>query len=375
MVYFKEYGSARMLDKYTGMWAEDNESVPPEKQATEVMCFGVLPDAMSPYHLPRWINQIPSILGSRKAEELNLDFFNAGGLPPAMIMVQGGTLGDEVRKHLKQYMSGRGSSKHRAAIIEVPPSSGSLDSPGSVRITVERFGSERQSDSMFEKYDEKCEMRVRSSFRLPPLFVGKSNDYNYATAFASYTVAEAQVFQPERQEFDEKINTTLMREMFPGLIMRSLPVQVRDATVMMEGLGIVKEELSSESLVDAVNEITNMALVVPEPGESLRDQAQTRATTALESVAAARQGAEEVRKQKADTVQLIALADEWASVLAGEAEFNETLAEQVRSMKGRDKAVFDAMITARLMSGLENDPEGAVELMSAASDICCGRTD
>jgi hypothetical protein len=33
---------------------------------------------------------------------------------------------------------------------------------------------------MFEGYDAKCEVRVRRSFRLPPIFVGEASDYSFA---------------------------------------------------------------------------------------------------------------------------------------------------------------------------------------------------
>src|SRR5690606_20257571 len=105
---------------------------------------------------------------------------------------------------------------HQIPVIETISTGGSLENASQVRVTVERFGAERQSDSMFEKYDERCEKRVRRAWRLPPLFVGASDDYNYASAFASYMHAEAQIFAPERAEFDEIINRTIMRELDPS---------------------------------------------------------------------------------------------------------------------------------------------------------------
>ena len=107
--------------------------------------------------------------------------------------------------------SGEAKKNNRVQVLEVEPAGGGLNQPTpQARVTVERFGADRQQDSMFEKYDERCEERVRRSFRMPPIFVGQSKDYNFATAFASYTVAEAQVFKPERDEFDEMISMKLL---------------------------------------------------------------------------------------------------------------------------------------------------------------------
>ena len=181
LMYFRDFGATRDLHKKTAVWAPKGQRLPASMRATEIMHFTVLPDAHTPYGIPRWVNQTPSVLGSRKAEEFNLEFFEAGGVPPVMVFLQGGTLQAETRKALEQKLSGEAKKKNRVQIFEVEPAGGSLNQPvPTARVTVERFGAERQSDSMFEKYDERCEERVRRAFRLPPIFVGQSKDYNFA---------------------------------------------------------------------------------------------------------------------------------------------------------------------------------------------------
>jgi hypothetical protein len=60
----------------------------------------------------------------------------------------------------------------------------------------------QQDDALFQNYEEAGEQKIRSSFRLPPLFVGRSQDITFASAQTSYEVAEGQVFGPERRQFD-----------------------------------------------------------------------------------------------------------------------------------------------------------------------------
>lgn len=378
VIYFKEYGASRELDRLTGEWSEEKLDV--KDRATEVLYFSVYEDAKTPYGVPRWINQIPSVLGSRKAEELNLDFFNSGGLPPALIIIQGGELTPEVRKQLQQYMSGRGSSYHRAGIIEVAASGGSLDSPGNVRVTVERFGSERIQDSMFENYDERCEQRVRAAFRLPPIFVGKSQDYSFATAFASYTVTEAQVFQPERDEFDEIINNTIMRELDPEgeFIFRSLPLTVDDVATKLEALGLVSEDLTRETRVAAVNEIVGMTLVPddaepePEPDPVVTVVAPAGAPAAgVENPPNASQPATPPAR-KMDTFTMMDLVGQWCraqmtdEISEGEIELMRRTIEQMNYV---ERQRFDGYCTMKMMSAMDHDMIGAVELVGAASSI------
>lgn len=263
--YFKEFGCPIDLDKYTGAWAKKGERLNAQRRATEIIHFTDLPDATSPYGVPRWISQLPSVLGSRKAEEFNMEFFDNGGVPPVLIILQGGVLASESRRAFETNTGGPAQQKQRVRIIEMEPSGGSIDNPGTAKVTVERFGAERQNDSMFEKYDERCEIRVRRGFRLPPIFVGQASDYSFATAFASYTVAEAQVFRPEREEFDEIMSVKVLPAMgYPGYRMASRPMQIMDATMKLNGITLASNTgyVSPKEVVDAVNETVGTSLQV-----------------------------------------------------------------------------------------------------------------
>jgi capsid portal protein len=266
VVWFKEFGASRDLNKKTGEWAKPGQRLPAEDRATEILHFTKLPDAHTPYGVPTWINQMPSVLGSRKAEELNLEFFDNGGVPPVLILLQGGVLAGQSRQALNQAVAfGPASRKNRVQVVEMEPVSGTLDNPGNSKITVERFGSDRQQDSMFENYDLRCEVRVRRSFRLPPIFVGQANDYSFATAFASYTVAEAQVFKPERDEFDEVISVKLIPALgFPGYRIKSRPMQIEDATLKLQGIevAILTQQVDAETIVSEINATVGTTLKI-----------------------------------------------------------------------------------------------------------------
>ena len=64
-------------------------------------------------------------------------------------------------------------------------------------------------------YEKASRDKIRSSFRLPPLFVGLSEDMTFATAKTAYQVAETQVFQPEREKFDNTINHAVLSTYAP----------------------------------------------------------------------------------------------------------------------------------------------------------------
>lgn len=265
--YFREYGSTRQVDRKTGYWESETNPVAADRRGGELMVFGVIPDSTSPYFLPRWINQMPSVVGSRKAEENNLDLLDAGGLPPAMIFVQGGTLGKQTADELRAYVSGKSKNRNRAVVCEVMSNSGSFDGAQTPpQVKVERFGSEKVNDSMFREYDKNTLEHVRTGFRLPPLFLGLAQDYNFATAYTAYMVAEAQVFQPERQKFDEYINATLMRELGAKTCkFRSLPMTLKNVEVQLQAMQLVAQTVDQAGMVDEVNKIAGTSLEFTQP--------------------------------------------------------------------------------------------------------------
>jgi len=266
-IFFKEFGASREIDRNTGEWVDGKNQGAKVTKAdkeqtlgTEIIHLKVNPDANSAYGLPRWINQVPSVLGSRKAEEFNLEFFDSGGVPPAAIFIQGGAVADDVTQQLKAYFNGDASSKHRVAIVEVQSASGSLANPGSVKVTTERFG-ESKNDAMFQDYDKNCEEHIRVGFRLHPLFLGRAQDYNFATAMTGYMVTEAQVFAPERVEFDEIINNKIVRAMgITKWTMKSKPLTIKNVEVQLSAMELVKTMIDPEDLIGSVNDMVSLDL-------------------------------------------------------------------------------------------------------------------
>lgn len=404
LVFFKAFGSSRDLNKDTGEWTVTGERLPAAKRATEIIHFTAIKDVDTPYGVPRWINQTPSVLGSRKAEELNLDFFEYGGIPALLLMIQGGSMAEESKQELIRLMNKGPKAALRAAILEIQSTSGSLDNTAAAKVIVERFGSEQKNDSMYENYDEKCEKRVRSSFRLPPMFLGKAEDYSYATAYASYTVAETQVFAPEREEFDEVINNTIMKEMEgEGMVFRSLPLAVNDATMQLKGIELGQEKVSGEDLIAAINEVVNLNLkfdVEADAAAKVKEkedrelEAELRRANAGQnppptqgdgkpandpdggqsqpSAQPAPGGKGSVAVVKIDSMELLELANDWAELLTSENPNSELLKAtkmRVETLEKADRETLDRMLAVKMYSHPSRDWEGAADICGCALEI------
>lgn len=402
-VFFREFMSSRDLDRDTGKWAATGVKLPIDKRASEILHFTVSKEPKTPYGSPRWINQLPSILGSRKAEEFNLEFFDSGGLPPVLVVVQGGYLGTDVKESLQAHLGGKGS-KHRAAIVEAISSSGSLDSSGSVKVTVERFGAERMQDAMFQQYDKNAEDHVRVAFRLPPLFTGRAQDYNFATALTGYMIAEAQVFAPERTEFDERMWWLVKALGVKNYIFKSKPLTLSNMDNQLKAMqmAITAKIVDNENAIEELNTLTGLHMEVAEPPpEPEKPEANIDPITNLPYTTpvqplhpndpkflklsdAAKAPPEPpvkpakptlVRAAKTEGVGIVNLASQWANVLglSGPCLMTDqevrTIKGEVSTLTGEDLKMFNEILASKTLTGVQSDFEGLAELCGHSTSM------
>lgn len=439
VIYFKEFKASRDLNKWNGLWDGKDEDTAPlneviqrpetpavegtkpatpqvpaltgllsndskdfeegpieaKNQASEIIHFTAIPDIGTLYGVPRWINQTPSILGSRKAEEQNLEFFNSGGIPPVMILIQGGSLSEQSRDALTSYMAGESKHKQRGVIAELFSTTGDLTSAGNVRVSVERFGAERQQDAMFMKYDELCANHVRKAFRLPPLFLGDSKEHNFATAKASYMVAEAQVFEPERDEFDEVINNHIMKELAPEWLYRSKSLSINDVEMQLKALESAKDVIDKECFIEQIAEVAHLELECREEDDEEPDvgmevakrmgmlegqpaavqQGQPGAVPPFQQIDV--QGDQFGKIAKINDDVITELADDWSAWLSGVQDFSEdsvdTMRLLIKSLAPSVRRVFNGYVAMKMLSGEHYDSEGTADLFSQAGEVLSDR--
>ena len=230
-VYFKEFGDPRLINSRTGQ-VDNNAEIP----ATEIIHFKLY-CPYSPYGVPRWIGNWLAVEGSRQAEEVNYEYFENNTVPPLALLVSG-TLQDEVVGRIEDFindeMKGR-KSFNKILVIECDTVGSALPGENAQKSSLQfvPLSDAQQKDSLFDNYDKTNREKIRSSFRLPPIFVGLTSDYTRATARESREVAEEQVFGPERADHDFVIN----RLLFPAMRIKywkykSLPPQVNDFEIM-----------------------------------------------------------------------------------------------------------------------------------------------
>ncbi len=224
-VYFKEFGDPRKMDYTTGEYSKRGKQVKAGKDASEVIHFRQYSD--DEYGLPRWVPQMPAILGSREAEEVNLQYFRDNMIPAAILSIAGGRLTQASFDDLKNLIQSEGIGRDRQnklLLLEAIPQSEGLDDGGHVNVQLDKLASERPSDGLFSVYDKDNQTKVRSSFRLPPGLLGQSQDVTFATANVATAIAETQVFSVDRRYNDEVLNRTIVNGDF-GLGLKTVKLE------------------------------------------------------------------------------------------------------------------------------------------------------
>ena len=214
--WFKEFGDPRNLDKFTGEFETPGKPVPPKRRASELYHLKIY-SARTPYGIPRYIGNLLSIFGDRAAEEINYITFRNNNIPSMAICVSNGQLTEGTIARIKDFVQSQiqGSDNYSKFLIiegETPDVEDGEDG-GQVKIDIKPLTDTQHKDALFQNYSGQNQDKIRRAFRLPPIFVGRADDYSRATAEASRRLADEQIFSVERDEFDAMMNRIFFPEM------------------------------------------------------------------------------------------------------------------------------------------------------------------
>ena len=261
--YFKEFGDPRTVDMTNGT---ANKEVAPENIASEVIHLKLW-CGYSPYGMPRWVGSINDMIGSTKVQEINVDFFDNKAVPPMAILVSGGQLSEGSERVIEDIINNeiKGSANfHKILILQaVPMSTGTIEGEklSNVRIDFKILRSAAPNDGQFMKYQDNNRLSVMSDFRLPPITVGRSKDYNNATSKMAMLVAENQVFEPARRTFASIINRKILASM--GINHWSfvlLAGAIQDNAEILKALSTVQEKLPSRMIINQASEAASIPI-------------------------------------------------------------------------------------------------------------------
>lgn len=207
-VWFKEFGDPRIMNCNTG---EYDDNTPLEERANEIVHRRIY-SPRTPYGLPRIIGMLLSIYGARAAEEINFITFKNNNVPSMVVAVSNGQLNEASVQRIQEYAESiKDSNDYSKFLILEAEGLMEGEDGGQMKIEVKPLTSNQHKDALFQNYSKNAKDNIRRAFRLPPIFVGNSDDYTRATAESSRILADEQIFSPERNSEDEFMN----RIMFP----------------------------------------------------------------------------------------------------------------------------------------------------------------
>ncbi len=163
----------------------------------------------SPYGLPRYVGNLLGIFGDRASEEINYITFKNNNIPSMLILCSNGQLTDGTIDRIESFVESsiQGSDNYsKFLIIEGESDSDDGEDGGQIKLEVTPLTKDQHDDALFQNYSKNNQDKIRRAFRLPPILVGRSDDYTRATAESSRRLADEQVFAPERDEFDAFMN-------------------------------------------------------------------------------------------------------------------------------------------------------------------------
>lgn len=302
--YFKQFGDTRVMEATTGeLFPEGTEVRMP---ASEIIHFKLGNDV---YGVPRWIGALLSVMGSWKSNLVNYDLFDNQGIPPMIVTVTGGMLTDDSYADLVSlFRKAKGARNFsKLLVLEAEGTGGSLDGKETApALDIKNMTEYRKEDAMFLNYMEHCNVDIqKNGFRLPGMFLGQSDDANYATAFIVRRTAEEQLFIPERERFDEVINTTLVRSFgAKDLQFKSNgPVlQSTENISQLISLLVQNGAFTVNGLISFVNEHFGTAIALYE-GESWADEPINGGEPELQSIAIEAQPVDEEPEEAQDLDQ------------------------------------------------------------------------
>lgn len=213
MSWFKEFGDPRDYDVKTGKRVK--KSHPQKDKANEVVHLSIY-SPRTPYGLPRYIGNLLSIFGDRAAEEINYTTFKNNNIPSMAIMVSNGQLTQGSIDRINDFVESQiqGSDNYsKFLLIEAEDLMEGEESGANVKVEIKPLTEQQHKDALFQEYSTKNQDRIRRVWRLPPIFVGKTDDYTRTTAEASRVLADEQVFAPERMNWDDFMNRIMFPEM------------------------------------------------------------------------------------------------------------------------------------------------------------------
>lgn len=207
--FFKEFGDPRLIDCRDGYPVTKENLAEFDKRfaASEVYHFRCESDR-TPYGLPALVGNLLTIFGDRAADEINFVTLRNNNVPSMVLMCSGGQASKATLSRIKDFSDAVAAGENYSRFLLVEAEGAGIEGAdtSAVKFEFKPLIDVQTRDSMFQEYQKNNARKIRSLFRLPPIFLGLLEGYNRATADIAKKITDEQVFAPARRQFDEFVN-------------------------------------------------------------------------------------------------------------------------------------------------------------------------
>jgi|GEM_PF-6002069 len=257
IMFYRDFGDDRIMDRKTGEYKE----VPYERQASELIMVKIHNTHSTYYGVPRYIPAELAITGNHYAAKSNNNRFKNNNVPDYAMIISNGEIidgEDDIQNYLKENFN-RTDGAGRFLVMQVEGEDAGYDPTKPLqRAGIQIVEMNKWKDARWKKYEEANDKKIRRIWRLSPIITGDVENVNRASANAAKEIAEEQVFNPERVEFDELINQTIVQDIIKSKT-NSEDVKVRFQWKKMHisypDLDLKKADRAASTRAGSLNEI------------------------------------------------------------------------------------------------------------------------
>lgn len=265
---YKEYGDPRIMSRNTGKYyatvgdllaaeetVDNKGTVLP---ATEILHFAIPYPGSSVYGKPMWTASYPGLAGSRELSEHNRLVVTDQDVPQMMIFVAGARVNDaDLARFEEQLNSRKPGSKGVHFFHAISQKNAYSTNSATPNFHVEKTKDAQHTDGLGLNYSAQVYNQFLAQYRIPKIALGDASDAEASTIPGMQRLVEGQVYDPERDMFDDRINTTLM----PDLGIRCWQYKT-----------LSREPKDPSERAKIISLLTEAGILTPDEGRELAEQ-------------------------------------------------------------------------------------------------------
>jgi capsid portal protein len=284
---YKEFGDPRVMSRTTGKYYETiddmNEAEVQQIRgsdgktvlaypypATELLHFKIPYAGSSAYGKPRWSSVYPDLVGMRDLAEHNRRIVTDSEIPNILMLLAGARVDKDSEARVREQIEERGDGPKGIMLLQAyHQAQAPTGSTQHAQIEVVKLRDAMHQDGLGQKYAQGAYKRSHLSYRVPRVILGDDEGINRSAAFGMFRLAEDQVWDPERDEFDDQLNAKVLPEL-----------DIRTVAYATQGRTPKDPELLSK----IISQLADAGVLTPDEGRDLSEQIFNRDFRDLEGL-------------------------------------------------------------------------------------------